>query len=189
MLQQLLLHCYFHFCYINCWLILTSCCKTRRKMLVFDRPSILPLTLVFSILQSTIQPPISIWYMHKSLVAGRKTRGYTRYSPTLFSPFIVLPDRPLQSTLEPWSPGAEDPRSLLRHWVPRGPGVVRRFLGRRPHLFDHVVFVLAFLRQPCILVSVLRYFFLLPLTLRSRAVVFEPSWPLSCNIKLVLLYL
>src|SRR3954469_24350449 len=36
MLQQLLLHCYFLFCYINCWLILTSCCKTRRKMLVFD---------------------------------------------------------------------------------------------------------------------------------------------------------
>src|ERR1044072_2197378 len=32
---------------INCCLILTSCCKTRRKMLVFDRPSIFPLTLVF----------------------------------------------------------------------------------------------------------------------------------------------
>src|SRR3954468_7570606 len=42
MLQQLLLHCYFML-YINCWLILTSCCKTRRKMLVFDRPSFLPL--------------------------------------------------------------------------------------------------------------------------------------------------
>ena len=25
--------------YLNCWLILTSCCKTRRKMLVFDRLS------------------------------------------------------------------------------------------------------------------------------------------------------
>src|SRR4051812_20858451 len=41
--------------------------------------------------------------MHKCLVAGRKTRGYTRYSPALFSPFIVLPDRTLQSTLEPRS--------------------------------------------------------------------------------------
>src|ERR1041384_3341037 len=60
MLQQLLLHCYFHFCYINYWLILTSCCKTRRKMLVFDRPSIFPLIMVFSILQSTIQPPLFI---------------------------------------------------------------------------------------------------------------------------------
>ena len=37
------------------------------------------------------------------------------------------------------------------------PGVVWRFPGRRPRLFDRVVFVLAFLRQPCILVSVLRY--------------------------------
>src|SRR3954469_15439243 len=36
----------FHFCYINCWLILPSCCKTRRKLLVFDRPSLFPLTLV-----------------------------------------------------------------------------------------------------------------------------------------------
>src|SRR4051812_39948261 len=33
--------------YMNCWLILTACCKTRRKMLVLDRPSIFPLTLVF----------------------------------------------------------------------------------------------------------------------------------------------
>src|SRR3954462_13949026 len=29
---------------------------------------------------------------------------------------------------------------------------------------------------------------LLPLTLFSRTVVFEPSWPLACNIKLVLFY-
>src|ERR1044072_881896 len=47
LLQQLLLHCYFIYVVINCWLILPPCCKTRRKMLVFDRPSIFPLTLVF----------------------------------------------------------------------------------------------------------------------------------------------
>src|SRR3954470_24666656 len=47
MLQQLLLHCYLYLFILNCWLILPSCCKTRRKMLVFDRPSIFPLTLVF----------------------------------------------------------------------------------------------------------------------------------------------
>src|SRR3954467_2766880 len=46
LLQQLLLHCYFIDVDINCWLILPPCCKTRRKMLVFDRPSIFPLTLV-----------------------------------------------------------------------------------------------------------------------------------------------
>src|ERR1043165_2948100 len=39
MLQQLLLHCYLYCFILNCWLILPSCCKTRRKMLVFDRLS------------------------------------------------------------------------------------------------------------------------------------------------------
>src|SRR3954468_14492617 len=116
LLQQLLLHCYFIYVDINCWLILPPCCKTHRKMLVFDRPSIFPSYPCTSILQSTIQPPVSISYMHKSLVAGRKTRGYTRYSPAFIS-FTVLPDRPLQSTLQPRSrssrgrpPQREDPR-------------------------------------------------------------------------------
>src|SRR3954469_4047662 len=36
----------FHYVDINCWLILLPCYKTRRKMLVYDRPSIFPLTLV-----------------------------------------------------------------------------------------------------------------------------------------------
>src|SRR3954469_23508027 len=87
--------------------------------------------------------------------------------PCFIFPLYVLPDRPLQSTLEPWSLGAGDPRCqpphredsrcLLRGGVPSRPGVVWRFPGRRPRLFDRVVFVLAFLRHPCILVSVLRY--------------------------------
>src|SRR3954469_10745632 len=47
LLQQLLLHCYFIYVDINCWPILPPCCKTRRKMLVFNRPSIFPLTLLF----------------------------------------------------------------------------------------------------------------------------------------------
>src|SRR4051812_44183223 len=34
------------------------------------------------------------------LSSGRKTRGYARYSPLLYFPLYVLPDRPLQSTLE-----------------------------------------------------------------------------------------
>src|SRR3954465_2686754 len=46
MLQQLLLHCYLYLFLLKCWLILTSCCKTRRKMLVFVRLSLFPLTLV-----------------------------------------------------------------------------------------------------------------------------------------------
>src|SRR4051812_42772385 len=34
------------------------------------------------------------------LSSGRKTRGYARYSPLLYFPLFVLPDWPLQSTLE-----------------------------------------------------------------------------------------
>src|SRR4051812_21200235 len=67
-----------------------------------------------------------------------------------------------------WSPGAgdprcrppqrDDPRCRLRRGVPPRPGVFWMFPGRRPCLFDLLIFVLAFLRQPCIFVSVLRYF-------------------------------
>src|SRR3954467_1422268 len=102
--------------------------------------------------------------MHESLVAGRKTRGYTRYSPTLFPLLFCLIGRCSRR----WGPGAgdprcrppqrEDPRCRLRRGVPPRPRGVWRFPCRRPRLFDHVVFVLAFLRQPCILVSVLRYY-------------------------------
>src|SRR3954465_6817697 len=53
-IQLIIIQCCSNFCYIvtftallNCWLILTSCCKTHRKMLVFDRPSIFPFILVF----------------------------------------------------------------------------------------------------------------------------------------------
>src|SRR3954465_6907718 len=115
-----------------------------------------------------------------------------------FPPFFVLPDRPLQSTLEPWSLGAgdprcrppqhEDPRCLLRRRVPRLPGVVWRFPGRSPRLFDRCCFCASLLKAnlyPCVCTQIL----LLPLTLCSRAVVFEPSWPLACIKQLVLFYL
>src|SRR3954465_3234959 len=79
-------------------------------MLVFDRPSIFPSYPGISILQSTIQPPPYPLIMHNSLVAGRKTRGYIRYSPAFIS-FTVLPDRPLQSTLESRSRRSPEERS------------------------------------------------------------------------------
>src|SRR3954464_12393045 len=71
----------FQFCYINCWLILTSCCKTRCKMLVFDKPSIFPLILVFLSCSPLYSPPFHLIKIYKCLLDGRKTRGYTRYSP------------------------------------------------------------------------------------------------------------
>src|SRR3954463_6931543 len=132
-------------------------------MLVFDRPSIFPSYPGISTLQSTIQPPPYPLIMHNSLVAGRKTRGYTRYSPAFIS-FTVLPDRPLQSTLEPRSrssryrpPQREDPRCLLRRRVPPLTRSSLEVPRQEASPFDLVVFVLAFLRQPCFLVSVLRY--------------------------------
>src|SRR3954471_14888439 len=44
--------------------------------------------------------------MHKSLVAGRETRGYTRYSPAFFPLLFCLIGRCSRH----WSPGAGDPR-------------------------------------------------------------------------------
>src|SRR4051812_39128126 len=100
-IQLTIIQCCSNFCcivtlllHMNCWLILLSCCKTRQKMLVFDRPSIFPLILVFLPCSPLYSLPFPFDTIAYCLVAGRKTRGYTRYSPALFS-FIVLPDRPL----------------------------------------------------------------------------------------------
>src|SRR3954466_16267585 len=71
-------------------------------MLVFDRPSFLPFLLI-SVFQSTIYSLIFPLIQCIMLSRGRKTRGYARYSPLLYFPFYVLPDWPLQSTLEPRS--------------------------------------------------------------------------------------
>jgi len=58
--------------------------------------------------------------MHKSLVAGRKTRGYIRYSLLLFPLLFCLIGRCSRR----WSPGAGVPRrSVLRRRVPPWPGV------------------------------------------------------------------
>src|SRR3954469_22110723 len=85
--------------------------------------------------------------MHKSLVAGRKTRGYTRYSPALFPPLFCLIGRCSRR----WSLGAGVPRRrLLRRRVPRRPGVVLEAPRQEASPFRYVSlmwFVLAFLRQ------------------------------------------
>src|SRR3954466_7663431 len=83
-------------------------------MLVFDRPSIIPSYPCTSILQSTIQPPPYPLIMHNSLVAGRKTRGYIRYSLLLFPLLFCLIGRCSRR----WSPGSGVPRrSILRRRV------------------------------------------------------------------------
>src|SRR3954467_4277321 len=132
--------------------------------------------------------------MHKSLVAGRKTRGYTRYSRALFPLLFCLIGRCSRR----WSPGAEDPR----HRPPQREDPRCRLRRRVPPLTRSSLEVprqeASPFRSCCFCASLLKATLfscvstqirLLPLTLRSQAVVFEPSWPLACNIKLVLFYL
>src|SRR3954467_15066092 len=94
-------------------------------MLVFDRPSIFPLTMYFYLAVHYTASPFPFDNAY-SLVAGRKTRGYIRYSPALLSLFIVLPDRPLQSTLEPRSRRSPVPSTTLRFPLTRSTLAVPR---------------------------------------------------------------
>src|SRR3954471_18306603 len=128
--------------------------------------------------------------MHKSLVAGCKTRGYTRYSAALFPLLFFLIDRCSRR----WSPGAgdpghrppqhEDPPCLLRRRVPP---LTRSSLEvpRQEASPFRSCCVCASLLKATLYSCVCTHIRLLPLTLCSRAIVFEPSWPLACNIKLV----
>src|SRR4051812_46622449 len=129
--------------------------------------------------------------MHKSLVVGRKTRGYTRYSPALFPLLFCLIGRCSRH----WSPGAGDPR----HRPPQREDPRCRLRRRVPPLTRSSLEVprqeASPFRSCCVCASLLKatlyprvcsqILFLL-LTLRSRAVVFKRPWPLACNIKLVL---
>src|ERR1041385_1328780 len=132
------------------------------------------------------------------LSSGCKTRLYARYSRLLYFPLFVLPDRPLQSTLEPWSPGGGDPRCrppqhedfrcLIRHRVSPLTRSSLEVPRQEASPFQSVVICASLLKATlysCVCTQIL----LLPLTLCSRAVVFKPWWPLSCIKQLVLFYL
>src|SRR3954463_14547392 len=98
MLKQLLLHCYYIHA-IELLVVLFLCCKTRRKMLVFVRPSFSSLFwfLTFSPLYTA--SPFHLIQMHKCLVADVRLAGMLDTHLCFIPPF-VLPDRLLQSTLE-----------------------------------------------------------------------------------------
>src|SRR4051812_9237138 len=108
------------------------------------------------------------------LSSGRKTRGYTRYSPLLYFPLYVLPDRPLYSTLEPRSRSTPEattttsssPLTRSTLVVPRQEASPFRSCCVCASLLKATLF-------PCVCTQIL----LLPLTLCSRAVIFNPSWP------------
>src|ERR1043165_3631888 len=84
--------------------------------------------------------------MHNSLVAGRKTRGYIRYSPAFIS-FIVLSDRPLQSTLESRSRRSPVSSTTSSFSMTRSNLVVPRQEAAPFRSVPLMLFVLAFLRQ------------------------------------------
>src|SRR3954465_9145878 len=120
--------------------------------------------------------------MHISLVAGRKTRGYARYSPAFIS-FIVLPDRPLQWTLVPRSRRSPVPSTTLSSPLTRSTLAVPR---QEASPFRSCCGCASLLKASLYL-GVCTQIPLLPLTLCPRAVVFEPSWPLACIILFVVL--
>ena len=111
-------------------LFLISCCKSHLKMLVFDRPSFFPLTLVFLSCSPLYSLPFPFdTKMHKclecldvSLASMLDTR------PLCFLPFCFL------YTI-----------AAIRCWSPE-PGVVRRYPGRRPRLFDLCVICASLLK-------------------------------------------
>ena len=126
--------------------------------------------------------------MHNCLEClGLSLAEYARYSPLLYFPLFVLPDWPLQSTLEPRSPSTPEAATTTS----RPPETKTRSSSEVPRqeacAFSIVVdFVLAFLRQLCVLVSVLRYYCFRWHLYVSSWYIFEPSWPLACIIQLVL---
>src|SRR3954471_5186711 len=84
------------------------------------------------------------------LSSGRKTRGYARYSPFLYSPFLFCL---IGRCSRRWSSGAGVPRwwiLLRRDPLLPGPGVVLEAPRQEALPFRSVplmLFVLAFLRQ------------------------------------------
>src|SRR3954471_17055487 len=87
-----------------------------------------------------------------------------------------------------WSPGAGDPRCLLRRRVPPLTRISLEVPRQEASPFRSCCVCASILKATlysCVCTQIL----FLSLTLCSRVVVFEPSWPLACNIKLVLFYL
>src|SRR4051812_16979976 len=118
-------------------------------MLVFDRLSTFPLTLVL-----LSNCPLYNLFIHFDTSCillsnlGLSLAGYARYSPLLYFLFFALPDRPLQSTLEPRSRTTPEattttsstPQTRSSSKVPRQEASPFRSVSL-------MIFVLAFLRQ------------------------------------------
>src|SRR3954467_15283286 len=116
MLQQLLLHCYLYYFIELLADFLPHAARHRRKMLVFDRLSVFPLTLVFLSCSPLYSLPFhfdTISYFSECL--GLSLAEYARYSLLLYFPPLLF--CLIGRCSRRWSPGAEDPRCLLRRRV------------------------------------------------------------------------
>ena len=184
MLQQLLLHCYLY-CFIE--LLVDSYPMLqdivgRCQSSIALAYSLLPLYFYLAVHYTA--SPFSFDTCIKAQQLDVRLAGMLDTHTTLFSLLFCL----IGCCSRRWSPGAGDPRCRLRHGVPPRPGVVWRFPGRRPRLFNRCCFCASLLKAT-LYSRVYTQILLLPLTCVSWVVVFEPSWPLACNIKLVLFYL
>src|SRR3954469_14244739 len=116
LLQQLILHCYLY-CFIELLAVLFLCFKTRVKMLVFDRLSTFPLTLVL-----LSNSPLYSLFIHFDTSCillsslGLSLAEYARYSRLLYFPFSLCQ---IGRCSRRWIPRAGVPRRrLLRRLVP-----------------------------------------------------------------------
>src|SRR3954470_6660065 len=82
------------------------------------------------------------------LNSGRKMHVYARYSPLLYFPLFVLPDRPLHSTLEPRSRSTPEATTTTSSSpLTRSRSVDPRQEASSFRSVSLMLFVLAFLRQ------------------------------------------
>ena len=114
---------------------------------------------------------------------GRKTHEYARYSPPLAFLSLFSIHGCCDHMLENRSKRSLVPTSTWISPTARSWSEVPR---KEASPFRSCCHVCASLLKAFLVLCVCTQILLLPLTLCPRADVFEPSWPLACNIKLVL---
>ena len=162
----------------------------HRMMLFFDRLGFSLILVFLKQVHYTDSSSILIQVHNCLECLGLSLVEYARYSHLLlFPPFVLYIRMPAIQTLEPRSrstltaptttsrPPVTRTRSSLE--VPR----------QEACAFSIVIDICASLLKANMCTRVCTQILLLPLTCVSRAVVFEPSWPLACNIKLEFIYL
>ena len=112
-LHHLMLHGYYCLMLIklllNCYVSSPYCCKTRVKMLVFDRLGLPPYPCI-----AQLSPLYSLPFHFDTnayllRMPGRKSREYVRYSPACFPPLFCIYLGCCPQSLEPRSRSRSSP--------------------------------------------------------------------------------